>query len=161
LGPSHALTTSWVSSTALLCATAAGTGANRAVIMTVGRTIGSSGPYYTFDAPAITDRLGSNRNVVLSQGSFLSIAGLNFGSYDATPTGRLGSTTCLSTSWSTTTSLRCAPMGGSGLIGALVVRVRDIDGKSSRRPFPAVHFPHRSAVPLRFVFGSVSHFSVP
>ena len=59
-------------------------------------------------------------NGVSSGGYSVTISGLNFGSLDATPSMRFETTQCATSSWASSSSVRCLLAAGAGAM-------RDID----------------------------------
>ena len=56
------------------------------------------------------------KNAVTSTGRSVTVSGLGFGSLDATPSSRLGLSSCLTAAWASSTSVVCflAPGEGKG-----------------------------------------------
>jgi hypothetical protein len=120
--------TEWISDTSLLCGSNGGAGSASAIVNTNG-VMGTSLEIFSFDTPVITHL---NRvNTPTSKGSVVSIHGMNFGLVDLTPTIQIGFTTCLSTSWSTATSVSCTTADGAGAARHVAVTVYQSVGTGS------------------------------
>ena len=114
-------TVAWTTGTSLLC-TGPSVGSGFAVAaVTVNGVVGTQQGALTFDAPFATSVIPSN--VATSAGISLTLSGDNFGMADTTPSATLGSSGCLTTAWSTDSSVLCLPASGTGhaLLGALSV----------------------------------------
>ena len=65
--------------------------------------------FYTFDAPTVSH---STFNLPTSGAGTITLNGMGFAPVNYTPTARVGSTMCQSTSWNTATVVTCvAPAG--------------------------------------------------
>ena len=53
-------------------------------------------------------------NSATSVGWSVTVSGMSFGTLDATPSSRLGLSSCLTSSWVSFTSVACLPSGGEG-----------------------------------------------
>ena len=53
-------------------------------------------------------------NGVSSGGCSVTVSGLSFGSLDATPSMRLGTTQCVTSAWASSSSVRCLLAAGAG-----------------------------------------------
>jgi len=104
-------TTAWTTGTTIVCTNPLGTGQPQQS-SAVASILGTSSTVFSFDSPTVT--LVFN-NGVMTGGSYATITGLNFGSYEVTPSAQLGMTACGTTSWSTTTSLWCVTLQGIGI----------------------------------------------
>jgi hypothetical protein len=114
-------TAAWTTGTSLQCnGPVAGSGFAVALV-TVSASVGTQLVALTFDAPLATSVLPVN--AATSAGVSLTLSGDNFGTVDATPSAALGSSGCLTTVWSSDSSVVCTPMGGSGraLLGGVSV----------------------------------------
>jgi hypothetical protein len=105
LGLTACLTTSWSADTVLRCTSAPGSGAKKAFFVTVGAVVGTTGRWFTFDAPFITV-IGPTNGPVAS-GYTVTMRGHNFGASNASPTARIGNDMCGSSIWISTTSVYC------------------------------------------------------
>jgi hypothetical protein len=97
-------TSSWSSTTSVVCTS----GPLRADVafaaVTVGGVIGTQHQAYTFDAPMSTQGLSNSPD---SGGASLTLIGVNYGAYDHSMTVSLSGGMCVTSSWSTTSSVFC------------------------------------------------------
>ena len=115
-------TTAWTSSTAVSCALPiAGTAESQSVIGVVAALAGTNYVGFSFDSPVASSMLPTN--AAASGGTQVSISGLNFASVDATGTSKIHADACLTTSWTTRTSVSCY---GTGPKGAGISRRLDV-----------------------------------
>jgi len=112
IGRSACSTTSWTSSSAMVCVTSPGAGQALSVVVFQAGQSGTLRRAYTYGAPQITTVVRSNG--AASAGMSLTLTGANFGTFDATATARIGLTICASTAWTTLTSVLCASPTGVG-----------------------------------------------
>ena len=54
-------------------------------------------------------------NVATTIGWSVTVSGVSFGVLDATPSSRLGLSSCVTLSWASATSVMCLPSGGQGV----------------------------------------------
>ena len=54
-------------------------------------------------------------NAVVTVGWSVEVSGLSFGALAATPSSRLGLSSCLTSTWASSTSVVCFPSGGQGV----------------------------------------------
>ena len=101
-------TTSWTTSTALLCAAAA---ISNIVDIVVDGLIGSSALTFSFDSAVISS--ASVFNLPDSQDHGVAVSGLNFGFYDFSPSIKLEQIPCTTSIWSSSTAISC--LGWRGL----------------------------------------------
>ena len=104
------ITTTWTTDSLVKCGTPPnGDPGRTAVIMTVSAVVGTSNTFFSFDAPAVSNRLGGlgGGNFGLSNGLSVTISGLNFGATYATPTLAFVSEVCATTAWTSGTTVAC------------------------------------------------------
>jgi hypothetical protein len=111
-------TSGWISDTAMLCGSSGGAGSADAVV-DVQSVIGTSLKLFTFDTAVITSI--STPNSPSTMGAYVTVHGMNLGLFDLTPSIQIGFTTCITTSWSTSTSVTCTPAQGGGAARAVAM----------------------------------------
>ena len=115
VGSTACLSTTWTSWTTLGCYTAGGIGLNSvksyysySVGTTVSEMVGTLGRTLSYDAPAITVVRGLDVATLISFGfEWAIVQGFNLGISDATPTAKLHSTQCITSHWTSDSSLSC------------------------------------------------------
>jgi hypothetical protein len=111
-------TTSWSSATTVSCnlkSSAASTNyqSTSSPALTIAQVVGTLLLGFTYDAPVFTQ--SAAYNAASTSGHSITLGGMNFANVDLTPTIRLGSTMCLTTTWQTSTNLLCnAPPASYG-----------------------------------------------
>jgi len=127
-----ATTTSWVSFTSVTARAASGAGKQheaRYTELSKGINVAlASG--VTYDGPLITNFLGQNG--ATSGSSTLTVTGINFAADNRSPTIIVGGSVCLTTSWFSDTSVRCAPVPASGGIDYVSLEVATLVGSTTR-----------------------------
>lgn len=91
-------------------------------LVTVGGVVGTQLGVFTFDAVALTSIAPSN--TASSDGSSLTLFGINFGTVDVTASAAIGGSSCGTASWSSLSSIRCLPAQsstGRSLVGTVTV----------------------------------------
>lgn len=83
-------------------------------------------------SPAPVVSFVSESNAVTSAGWSLTLSGLGFGSFDATPSWRLGSTSCVTAAWASSTSTVCLLAPGEGEAKDAVATVAAVAGTRIR-----------------------------
>jgi len=114
-------TTSWTSSSTIVCLSPEGAGQALSLVMTIASLVGTQPQAYTYAAPEITATVGVNGAATGS--AQVTIYGQNFGNADTTPTTRLGSTVCSTSQWRSATVIECVTAFGSGADLAAAVTV--------------------------------------
>ena len=102
----------WISRTMIRCAVPRTTMPNKVVAVTVSRVVSTGVDVFTFDSPVLSRAV---RNTPVTGGATLSVLGLHFGWGDFTPSATVSSAACMTSAWSTSTSLLCAASGESAL----------------------------------------------
>jgi len=103
----------WVSYTSVLCAgSASGTGVQKSVSLTLGETVGTFFGAFTYDAPVPLKLVAPNSPV--TGGGIMTVIGGNFADVSMTPSIILGMTACLTSVWTSFSTLRCTLPEGSG-----------------------------------------------
>jgi hypothetical protein len=97
--------THWVSTTQVQCQTQSGDGRLQSYSVTLQNVVGTKTHTFTFDSPVLSGI--HNFNGPATGKSSLTILGLNFASTDRTQTGQLNTIFCVTTAWSSSTSLAC------------------------------------------------------
>ena len=65
------------------------------------------------EAPVVS--FVDSSNVATTVGWSVTVSGVSFGALDATPSSRLGLSSCMTSSWASATSVVCLPSGGQGV----------------------------------------------
>jgi len=125
---SACMTTSWTATTSMSCVPyAPSVGAFLQASLQVGTVLGTSLPSFTFDSPVLSGTLVANGP--RTGGSSATITGMNFAGTDRTPTSAVGTTICLTVSWSSDTAVRCLePVGSDTATNPIVVIVAGVVG---------------------------------
>jgi hypothetical protein len=142
IGLTRALTVAWVTNSFVRAGLdgVAGGLARQPIVMTVATASGTSIGQYSFDAPFVTAVNSAWANSVTTAGASISLIGLNFGQSDATLSASFGpafgafgsaASICGTTAWTTTTTIVCAGVGGSGA-GADVAVFGSASGTATR-----------------------------
>jgi hypothetical protein len=123
IGASAVSTVVWISNTAIVAsAVLTGTGTGYAVqtaVLTLVHTLSNS---FSFDSPVLSFRAPINSPAAPVSQS-VTVLGFNFGSSDATSTGAVaGSSVCVTTAWTTDSSVLCSVPAGS-ILQALALTV--------------------------------------
>ena len=133
---------SWTAATTLVCAwSVVPSGKAEAWLpsfTTIASIAGTSSLQLSFDAPVISAMVPQNAPVAwgalcrdFSRFSLLAtVAGTNFATANMTASTRLGTTECLTSTWTTATSLACTPRAGLGVNRPIVVTVARLLGTS-------------------------------
>lgn len=103
------MTTSWISTTNVLCASSSQGygGAKHSVTVTVAAVVGTRSHKFTYDAPVLSYL--PDKNLPASGSSTITIQGLNFGSVAPTPTATTSDVyACATSSWTSGTTVQCA-----------------------------------------------------
>jgi hypothetical protein len=109
----YCITTSWTTTSSLTCKVPDAAGVNLPYVLLVDKQKGCGATVFSYDAPAVTYMNPSNG--ASSGASVLTVTGLNFASTDVTPMATVGATSCLTTTWTTSTVVTCAVgAGGDG-----------------------------------------------
>ena len=121
-------TYSWNSDTLITCSSVIGWGSKLTPTVEVqgSRNIGTLFQAFTFDAPVICDM--KMPNAATSSGTTVTVLGKNFLTTDHSPTIRVGLSLCMTSSWSTATSLQCGTPLGSGKDYKASVTIEDLVG---------------------------------
>jgi hypothetical protein len=122
-------TSSWSSVSTFLCISPTGAATTPHVAVAVESVAGTSVNVFTYDAPVVTRSAMSNAPT--SGGAELTVNGINFGMSDATPTIRLGSSTCQSSLWLSNTAASCLHSEGAGFNQLMAVTVDGVPGTVS------------------------------
>jgi hypothetical protein len=69
----------------------------------------SSLPKYTFDAAVLTAIRVNAPSTGTDNSARLTVIGLNFGGLELTPSAAISGAVCSTSTWTTTTSVKCAP----------------------------------------------------
>jgi len=112
IGLSLCNTVSWSTSSSVACSVALGSGSGNDGVIVVQNVLGSFSASFTYDSPAMTR--SEVRNSPPTSGASITLAGVNFGYLDLTPSARIGSTACQTTLWTTRTQVLCSPPIGAG-----------------------------------------------
>ena len=71
-------------------------------------------------------------NAVVTVGWSVTVSGVSFWVLDATPSSRLGLSSCLTSTWASLTSMLCLPSGGQGVEHGVGVTVAAIVGTRTK-----------------------------
>ena len=71
-------------------------------------------------------------NVATTVGWSVTVSGVSFGAVDATPSSRLGVSSCTTLAWASSTSVVCLPSGGQGVAHDVVMTVAAIVGTRTK-----------------------------
>jgi hypothetical protein len=126
VGGSACQTTAWRSDTTIVCTNAPGDGTGREVHVTVSAMVATKTVVFSFDAPLIS--YTNLYNTPTTAGGQITVEGVNFGSSDYTPTIRVESTMCGTTSWSTSSSVVCVASYGSGISRNVAISLSSVMG---------------------------------
>jgi len=135
-------TSSWTTSTSVLCLSTAGALPPNVATVTIIGTVGTGSSVFSFDGsphfgahafgfalafrlpckdcefPAVSAPVASSTTpAVIADGISITVGGLNFAVADLTASAVLGTVICATTSWLATTSVSCRT--GSGLVATL------------------------------------------
>jgi hypothetical protein len=119
------MSTGWSSNTKIECSQVRlvqSSGLSLTVL--VGSMQGTSSLLLTFDAPVAS--MYQHQNLAMTAGSLISSIGLNFGVLDLTQSMRLSSHGCMSTSWTSLTTVTCSYAGLPALPTATVLPVTTV-----------------------------------
>ena len=112
VGISKCPTVSWYSATSLQCLVERGFGRRFSILAECGSLAGTALLLFTYDAPVLTSL--RSRNAPSSGEGSITILGTNYFLEDLTATAILGSSACISSSWTSGTLVKCRPNQGEG-----------------------------------------------
>lgn len=118
-------TTSWNTYTSVVCNSRAGSGSSR-VALSVDQVVGTGFAQFTYDGPVITNL--RQPNTAAAAGGSVTVNGFNFGATDFSIEARLGSSTCSTLSWTSSTELACLAFAGTGMAQSVQVSLSDTVG---------------------------------
>lgn len=84
----------------------------------------------TRQAPVVS--FADRTNAVATIGWSVTVSGVSFGTLDATPSSRVGLSSCQTVAWASATSVVCMPSGGQGVGHDVVVSVCSVAGTTTR-----------------------------
>lgn len=113
IGGTTCETTFWASDTQMVCAAKTGMGDKKGVSLEVTSLIGTYFLAFSYDSPIVTQ--AAPLNLPVSAGASVTVSGTNFGAQDSAFQVAIGATTCLASTYVTTTSLKCNPAPGAGV----------------------------------------------
>jgi hypothetical protein len=126
LGEGPCWSSSWISTSSARCQTGPAYADPWLMQATVGAVVGTATYVsYTFDAPAIS---GVHTNAPHSGGASITVAGLNFGTFEFTTSISLEMAICLTTSWSSSSSVDCIGSIGIHFPGYVTLTVSAVAG---------------------------------
>jgi len=134
IGATRCATASWTTSTAVTCATPAGYGLVSDGLDTsnviVSATIGTGASLFSFDGPFVTSLAARNAPTFSPQAgpAQITIAGLNLGGRDPSPSVTMGNTRCLSSFWTSSTAIVCSVSSGLGTRIAFPLTIANVVG---------------------------------
>jgi hypothetical protein len=127
IGANGCASSSFITTTSLVCITSTGMGIQKAVAVTSSGLVGELAGGYTFDSPKINEVLPPNS--ATSGGASLTVLGQNFGATGTSPTVIIGVSSCGTALWQSDSSVLCgmtkAGIGGSN---AVAVNVGNLTG---------------------------------
>jgi hypothetical protein len=126
----------WISGTSATCGLREGVGvgpssrvSEHRVAITVGTGVGTRTRSFTFDAPVVTS--AARLNLPSTGGETVTVQGVNFGLSDYSATVGVGKTACMTSAWSSLTSVNCGSPPGGGAGYGIAVTVVDVAGSLS------------------------------
>lgn len=119
LGMTACASTQYVSDTQVTCTSNSGTGVMLEASVETAAVVGLAEAAFSYDSPVLTRAFP--RNAPTTSGVWVTVHGSNFGSSDKTATLSVGTTDCGTTSWSTTTAVKCYTADGTGASRALAL----------------------------------------
>ena len=119
----------WTSVTSICCKTSRGRGASLQVSISTGALLASASHAISYDLPIIHKMLASNCPAIGV--CLIEVLGSGFGSIDFTPTARLGRTGCISTPWTSESSLKCRIPRGTGKLNSIISTIQGRVGSVS------------------------------
>ena len=125
IGLTQCSTTSWTSTTTLRCSSNGGTGVKLTLRVAVG-SMATVSNVLSFDAPVLSEM--RQPNLAQSGAGWLTLYGVNFGQSTLTATVKIGSTSCFSTTWVSTSSVSCYLRPGIGQQTNVVLSVGELTG---------------------------------
>jgi len=126
LGATLCTTTRWVSDTQVVCQAPLGQGLSTVPVLSVASNVQSYSGQFSYDAPVVT--YVGPFNAPASSSFTISVSGLNYANVDQSPSAIVGATACLTTSWSTTTSLVCLSGLGTGVARTIIISLQGVVG---------------------------------
>lgn len=103
----------WVADSTVVCKTSGpGVGSGRIISMELQGVTGTLISAFTYNSPVITSPLYSNGPS--TAGVHVTVSGTEFGTLNLTPTVRVGKTRCMTSSWISSTTIRCDVAPGVG-----------------------------------------------
>ena len=107
LGMSVCISSSWVTTTTLVCSSAAGTGLGLGTLLGISSLLGTSAVQFSYDAPGITSVRAANG--ATSGSSSLTLRGVGFGTVNYSPflSATPSFVQCSTSSWVSPTVIRC------------------------------------------------------
>ena len=139
IGLSSCATASWASTSSVVCMISTGEGVGLELRVTVAGVVGSHTASFSYDgmralrnlpvrwspvcvlvescspckAPLVS--YAGACNAAASVGWSVTVSGMSFGTLNVTPSSRVGFSSCLTSSWVSSTSAACQPSGGQGV----------------------------------------------
>ena len=94
--------------------------------ITIASHVGTLVDILTFDAPVLSGAIGANGPT--TGGSILTARGMQLAMLDLSPTAAISITPCMSTGWTSTTSVRCSVRTAYGIEHFSVITVSSLLG---------------------------------
>jgi hypothetical protein len=128
IGVSTCASSVWVSGTSLLCgqSNVGGHSSKHFVAVTIASVVRTLAGVFTYDSPVVSATL--QQNAPPSSAHSVTLLGMNFGSSNLSPTIMIGSTSCLSDVWISSTSMACGGVVGLGVSYSVSVDVTSLVG---------------------------------
>jgi hypothetical protein len=133
LGTTACATSIYTSDTSLLCAVPLGSSSNVVIAVTVTSQVGFSDSEqarrFTFDGPLVTGISGVYNSPTLADGSrSITVAGSHFSTVDMTPGVFVHNQLCGTSSWTSSSSVRCRTPEGGGAFRSVAVSISSVYG---------------------------------
>ena len=116
IGDTLCARTDWRTDSSVICTMSPGAAVGKGVYITVSGMMGTKEEVFSFDAPILS--FMQLYNMPTTAGGQVTVEGTNFGAYDFTPSVRIESTMCSTTSWTSVTSTVCVSDYGTGALPA-------------------------------------------
>ncbi|KAJ1478874.1 hypothetical protein T484DRAFT_1960071, partial [Baffinella frigidus] len=114
IGGTQALSSAWVSSTAVVATISPGAGESKDVRLAVYAQSASGQTSFTYRAPTVTTALPAEASP--DGNTTLTLSGYGFGMADYSPVTSVGMTSCKSTVWTSDSALQCVTAAGTGVV---------------------------------------------
>ena len=130
VGYTQCQSTSWSSESSVKChatSTSVSSTTRTDLVLTTGTIVGTAVSLFSFDSPDWATKIDPP-NAPTSGQSYLTLSGFSFAGNGYTPSISIGASSCLSSSWSTSTSVTCTVRAGAGTSIAIISTLGDTAG---------------------------------